>query len=306
MSDKAMKLERDQLYRLTMIKYLVYHAVEESRRAEPICYTSLLLFHDAIELFLQLSAEVYSINPQKIDNFMKYFERINEKIAPNQLYLKEPIRRLKNARVNFKHKGFPPSPKDIVSYRTNTMSFLERNSQLLFGLKFSDISLSELLINSAQKEKILLVENLLNQNKLKEALKESAITFRMIINDFLKDENFSWGNKAFSTPLDLMLLDYNTEGLAYGGSTYLDPQMGKVQKILYSLIERINIIGLGIDYLKYAKFDSIVPRVTRTDSGWLVMEPDDKITEVSKDICLFCVNFLIESALQLQKFGNFM
>jgi len=43
--------------RLAFIKYLYKLAVDQSRRPEPLCSASILTFHDAVELFLQLASE---------------------------------------------------------------------------------------------------------------------------------------------------------------------------------------------------------------------------------------------------------
>ena len=45
------------IQRLALIRYLYNSAVEESRKPEPIGSTSILMFHDSIELFLQLASE---------------------------------------------------------------------------------------------------------------------------------------------------------------------------------------------------------------------------------------------------------
>lgn len=47
----------DATKRLSFIKYLFNLGVEQSHKPEPLCWASVLTFHDSVELFLQLSAE---------------------------------------------------------------------------------------------------------------------------------------------------------------------------------------------------------------------------------------------------------
>jgi len=52
-----MTLNQVILKRLSFIKYLYQLAIDQSNQPSPQNSASILTFHDAIELFLQLSAE---------------------------------------------------------------------------------------------------------------------------------------------------------------------------------------------------------------------------------------------------------
>lgn len=47
-----MTLDKAVTRRLAFIRYLFNRAVEQSKKSEPLSSVSLLMFHDAIELFL--------------------------------------------------------------------------------------------------------------------------------------------------------------------------------------------------------------------------------------------------------------
>lgn len=89
------------LRRLVFIKYLYKLGIEQSLKSEPICCISILTFHDAVELFLQLTSEYLNVG-KKIIHFMEYFTLISNKIEGKDLSQKESIRRLNTARVSLK------------------------------------------------------------------------------------------------------------------------------------------------------------------------------------------------------------
>lgn len=94
--------------RLAFIKYLYKLAVDQSKRPEPLCSASILTFHDAIELFLQLASEHLNVGKQQ-PSFMEYWDLISQKLSNQELTQKESMRRLNRARVALKHHGTLPS-----------------------------------------------------------------------------------------------------------------------------------------------------------------------------------------------------
>ena len=64
-----MTISHVTLQRLSFAKYLYYNACEQSRSAELLAAASLLMFHDALEMFLQISAEHLDIGSNH-PNFM--------------------------------------------------------------------------------------------------------------------------------------------------------------------------------------------------------------------------------------------
>jgi hypothetical protein len=50
--------------RLAFVRYLYGVAVQQSRYPEPLYGTSILTFHDSIELFLQLASEYLNVGKE--------------------------------------------------------------------------------------------------------------------------------------------------------------------------------------------------------------------------------------------------
>jgi hypothetical protein len=297
-----MPLDQRFLKRLTFIKYLYSIALEQSRKAEPMCYASLLTFHDAIELFFDLSAECVGINLDV--SFMASFEEIDKQLTQGELSQKESVRRLNKARVNLKHDGLFPSILDIEAYRATATNFFEENTPLIFKINFSDISLAELISDIAVKEKIKSAEELLIKEAFEASLNNTAIAFQILIDNYFNKKDLFFTQPAFFTRTDQFMLsvDFPTIEMSSFGTSNYDPKMQKFTNLFTILFERINMLGLGIDYLKYAKFLSIIPEVHQGPvENWYTRKKQCNPDKITKDHCDFCLQFVVESAIQIQR-----
>jgi len=72
-------MEIDQaIKRLAFIKYLHTVGIEQVGKPEPFCWTSVLTFHDAVELFLELPMEYLNSGRRLRDiRFMQYWDELN-------------------------------------------------------------------------------------------------------------------------------------------------------------------------------------------------------------------------------------
>jgi len=115
--------------RLAFIKYLLNQANNASHFPEPLSSSSILSFHDAVELFLHLCAEQYNLNTKNI-SFIEYWEKLKPPLSTAnkpELTQKESMRRLNDARVSLKHHGTLPSKLDIDNFRVICNTFFEEN-----------------------------------------------------------------------------------------------------------------------------------------------------------------------------------
>jgi len=133
--------------------------VEQSYKGEMTSYFSILYFHDSIEMFLKLATE--KRNKKDCHSFMQYWE-----VLPD-LTLKEAMRNLNSNRVNLKHKGITPSKIEIETSRVNTSLFFEENTPVIFGFKFNDVSLFELIKYEQTKNHLINADIHLKNHELK-------------------------------------------------------------------------------------------------------------------------------------------
>jgi hypothetical protein len=63
--------------RLALIRLLYLQGLEQSRLPQPVVYSSVLTFHDTVELFLGLTADRLSANLPANLPFMKYWDELH-------------------------------------------------------------------------------------------------------------------------------------------------------------------------------------------------------------------------------------
>src|SRR5712692_10799655 len=111
-------LDEAKMRRLAMIQYMYAMAVDQSHKPEPLNIVGILLFHDAVELFLALASEY--LNAGKTGHgFMEYWEVINQKLPSKDFGQKDSMSRLSAARSNWKHYGIRLPTTEIDDFRTN-------------------------------------------------------------------------------------------------------------------------------------------------------------------------------------------
>lgn len=280
--------------RLAFIRYLYKIGVDQSNQPEPLNAVSLLSFHDAVELFLQVSAEHLNVN--KTDNeFMSYWDIINLKLKPNEITQKESMRRLNKARVQLKHNGTSPSKLDIESFRATTTSFFNENTSIVFGIEFNSISMIELITYENTKSRLDTARNLILDNKIEDALREIAISFAYLIHDYEQKKRTQYGRSPFYFGQSLTFQNSFFMGVDGKMKDFVD----RVKESIESIQKAIKILSLGFDYKKYSKFKLLTPYAEINWDEPIVGKLSENAT---LEDCEFCFNYVIESTIKLQDF----
>lgn len=294
-------LNESVVRRLAFIKYLYKVAVEQSQRSEPLCSTSILTFHDAIELFLQLASEYLGVGKGQ-PSFMEYWEILAPKLPEGVPTQKESMRRLNRARVALKHHGTLPSKLDVEAFRASATNFFEENAPPIFDIKFSEISLIELVQCEETKNNLKESAQLLEQNKIEESLDKVALAFYQLIDDYESRKRGQFGRSPFFFGKSLTFLDsfFMHIDRREKFSEFID----KVKESIEALQNAVKILSFGIDYRRYVKFRLLTPSISRTIDGTYHI---NRIQYGLKGIptvedAQFCIDFVIESSLTLQEF----
>jgi len=298
--------------RLALIKNMYRIAVQESQRPEPLCIISVLTFHDAIELFLELSCRTLDVDSENV-SFMGYWDRLNAKLQEmkreGEVTQKASMQRLNKARVGLKHYGTMPSKLEIETFRSNVTSFFEENTPTIFKIGFASISLIDMVECNDAKNSLHEAEDLLARGKLTEALEKVAVAFRQVIGDHENRMRQKFGITPFFFGRHMAFPTSFSMGL--DRSDRMAGFVDKVNVSIENLREAVRILGLGIDYRKYVRFQSLTPTVYLTDKGYLVStslhafaQPSTEEPTVAKEDVQFCIDFTIESAITIQEFES--
>jgi len=294
-------LDESVVRRLAFIKYLYKVAVEQSQRPEPLYSASILTFHDAIELFLQLACEHLDVSTKEQQSFLGYWDILAPKLPDRVPTLKESMKRLNRARVELKHHGILPSKLDIEAFRASATNFFEENTSPIFGIKFSEVSLIDLVRCEETKNNLKEAALLLKQNKIEESLDKVALAFAHLIDDYESRKREQFGRSPFFFGESLSSFHIGIDRSQVGE---LVEFIDKVKKSIEDLQNAVKILSLGIDYRRYVKFRLLTPIISKTIGSRrykIYRRYGSKGIPTVEDV-QFCIDFVIESAITLQEF----
>jgi hypothetical protein len=306
------KPDENIIRRLAYIKYFYKLAVEQSQKPEPLSSASILQFHDSIELFLQLAAEYLDVGKNKIE-FMQYWDILDSTLGAGKITQSESIRRLNKARVAFKHHGTLPSKLDIKAFRASATNFFLENTPIIFNLEFSEISLVELVESNEAKESLILARKELNENNIENALKNAGIAFHLIMDEYHIREQKKFRYQSYYLDHRLNFLDISSFPRRLAGRDMeVSPIENKIietlkelGRFLGPLQDAVRYLALGFDLNRYRHFERLIPTIVRTfDGTFHCYGPNwskDNVPDVEE--VRFCIDFVIETAIQLQEIG---
>jgi hypothetical protein len=269
--------------------------LQKSKEPEPYCWVSILNFHDAVELFLELAAEKLKVaKGVKELRFGEYWGNINPILknkGKGELTQRIQMDKLNDVRIALKHHGTPPPKSAIEEARINVPNFLEENTKTVFDKNFSEISLVDIVQCQSVKKSLSEAKQFLAEDKKEDAIDKVAVAFEELINDYENRKRDIWGRSPFFFGQDL---------------TFASDQFTNKEVIesIVSLQRAVKIISLGIDYRKYSQFKLITSRAlfVRQGGDHLIQRLDRTIESPSKVDIEFCIDFVIESAIILKEF----
>jgi hypothetical protein len=278
--------------RLAVAKYLYKIGYDQSQLSEGMAFPCLLSFHDAVEIFLRLTAEKENINSDKF-RFLEYWEKIPS------LTLKESMNNLNIRRVNLKHKGILPAKQDLEITRVNVTDFFEQNTIAQFGIDFKDISLINLIAYPTVRQYLEISQTALNEFKLPDAVENAAYAFHELLYTYEQSKIGIYHKSPF----------YFGDKMNFWARTYenlekldrdLTTNLRNMKNSIEALQDSMKIMCLGIDYRKYAMFKLLTPVVTHIGDQYYSELRDDK--KWTSNNTQFCIDFVIESSIKLQDF----
>lgn len=305
-------LDNDTIKRLVFIKYMYEKAVEFSHGPQPMSQMSVMMFHDAIELFLYLSYEKCggTKTPDKI-SFMSYWDEIKGKLKKN-LTQKISIGKLDRTRAGLKHHGILVSESMIEGFRVSATNFFEENSQIVFDIDFTELSLIDLIEFEDVKESLEKAKNQLKEGKIEEANKNIGIGFFLLMENVKRISSEKYGNAN---------LGLFSHSIRFPESILSNSVKEDIKRSFEMLQESMKIIVLGIDYNKYSNFLITTPTARKSMGGKIITNDRKKANssintknskiemrltynpvESTKEEVIFGIDFVIESSIAVQEY----
>lgn len=242
----ARRLDPEKINRLAFIRLLYLQGVDQSKLPEPLMYTSLLTFHDAVELFLVLAADHLGLPAQRRDpNFMDYW-RI---LAPSDTFPdgvplsgQLGMDRLNRHRNALKHAGAMPGRDAVQDALRSVMSFFEDNTPRVFGAQFGGIDLADVVPQERTRASMKAAAAAEAAGNRSEAMALLADAFDHLLNQ----QKFGW-------PI--------VGGLSREEIAQVDDELGKhlcrVSRAVASMQTAMRVLALDIDYGRYSQFATL-------------------------------------------------
>lgn len=265
-------------------------------------YASLLIAHDAIELFLIIVAEETKTEHNKF-NFDDYFKNIP------QLTYSTKMKKLNKARVNLKHSFIIPEQQTIKNLLEGAESFLIDNTKSFFNTDFEELNFSDHIQNKLVKEHFNLAIKAKGEQKKEAFIEHLSISFFELLADYkddkykegwLKPQKYKIVNKIDLHYLLFRDLSLNERAIDKSDlSRNIKEVENKINENFDKISETVAIISLGISYSDYIKFKILTPHVTKTSGGTYFCQLMGS-KNWSDQNCDFLQNFVFNATLKLQ------
>ena len=283
--------------RLAFIRYLYQAGLAQSRGPWPFSSASLLTLHDAIEFLLQLGSQHLNVGKSQPD-FMEYFTFLNENLKPAALGQQERVRQLNNARGALKHRGLFPSTMDLESYRDAATAFFLENTPVIFGIGFDEVSLVDFVSPESARDSLREAQELIAAGDAASAVNPIAFAYSEMIADYKdrKRDRPARDQFDFSSRIPSLQSLHST-------LPTVEAFARETKRAIEDMQDAMRVLALGIDYRKYARFETLTPEVLRHYTGDVRLHQrwSQNLTPTVED-AQFCFDFVIESALALAEF----
>lgn len=297
--------------RLAFVKYIFWLGVEQSQKPEPLSSVAILLFHDAVEFFLEVAVEALDVSIPGDVAFLGYWDPIGRKLE-GELGHKEGMRRLNKARVALKHHGTLVTALDVRGFREATRRFFVDNTPRCFGIDFNSLSLADLVWYENVRADLKEAEAARNDGRLDDAFKCAALALERLLHEYTAASRGDGARSPFDFGGRLSFLSGHMLGLrptAHDSSqanrveAKFKEYADKMKEIVEAIQEGMKLLSLGLDYRRYARFTRLTPYVYMTTNGEYhvtAYRPPREVPARTPDDADFCIEFVAESALKLQ------
>jgi len=270
-------MNKSTLNKLLLARSLFHLAKENISSTSGIRLSiSCNLLQDAVECFLLALSEHINAGVGQRTDFDKYFEQINQKIAPRELPFKLRLISLNKLRVNVKHYGLEPAKAELEPMLTTVWEFFDEVTRTDFGKDFATISLLDMLRDSEQKTLLKQAESAFEEGMYADCL----ILCRKAI--FVKFEwqydaqPFLTGNKT----LGLIALGSQVPFFARDKEYIEENVQEPTDYVIYdhSALE-LDLMKKGVDSVAYWNVWRLTPEVYRQnkDASWIVKNDFKKL-----------------------------
>lgn len=272
-----MPTSRSTTERLAFVKALWRQAKEQAASKTILAPASILSLQDAIELWLGIAAEKLRVDITR-DQFPAALERVCKAAGLSE---QQALKNMNKARVDLKHHGIIPA--NFERFIEPADAFLYEGTRTVFDLSFADLSLLQLIEDSPARPFLESATDLLTAGDTKRAVDEIAKAFHIL------------STKMTTLPRR------HVYGSPPRNSAWMQDAITALDQNLITVHSRLTILELGIDVIRFMRFQQFMPLVSRSLSGnWQIRRMGFRPrVEADADDTRDCLDFAIDVAIRL-------
>ncbi|GAA3844314.1 hypothetical protein GCM10022226_79270 [Sphaerisporangium flaviroseum] len=301
-------LDPQTMRRLAFIRLLHQQGIEQSRSPQPLSFTSVLTFHDAIELFCMLTSERVGVDSPKGNTFVqRYFDGLQpDKNDGRGVILagRAGVKRITDMRNAFKHANAWPGAEGLEQSRADAAAFFDENTPKVFGIEYAAIDMADLIPQEEVRDLVREAAAVESSGSRIEAMALLVDAGNAVSREHLgqgRDRtSFSFGpNLRVGLPLaesDIARMLRSLDG--YGSVVHeFAEQIATLTKITLETQHALRVMTLGVDYHAYLKFLRLTPIVNYSINGERSVHHPAALKPTAEDYA-FCQQLVISMALR--------
>ncbi|MEU4234402.1 hypothetical protein AB0F17_59855 [Nonomuraea sp. NPDC026600] len=300
-----MPLPPDEIRRrLAYIRYLHNLGVDQARLPEPLSSASVLMLHDAAEGFLLLAAEHFDVDPPI---GLEKFWRVLKPVLGTDLPVAQGMKRLNKIRNTLKHNGGHPDQPTINLVATDTTTFLEASTPLVFQLDYAAVSMADVIPQQPVRDLVRQAETASADGRQVAAMVALVEAFEALfktppldndikplrlgptINNPLRDGEIA---RVLYPPED------DHQRRATGRHHELAKQITDATEIVMALQAATRLMLVGIDFAAARRFGLLTPDIDDYVNGRREYRAPDNYAPTPEDVA-WCCQFIVTASLRL-------
>lgn len=277
---------------LSMIRYQLMNARQESNAPAPLSSMALNTMQDAVESMLRLTGEALGVDFAAREEFDKMLAKVVVKLGAKSdlLGYSSSLKSMNRARVNFKHNGNRADASTVRQHMDTAEAAINALARDVFSVELADVSLLLLVPNRIVRMHLEAAEAHRTAGNQGESLTDLAIAFDELLRDYERRKS-SWGSF------------FSTKPSFSGGREFraIEDTIRPVMQWLEAIDRQLRVISMGVDAQEYAHFRTATPSLMHFMDGSFganfPVAPDD----IAIDDATFarCVKFVIDTSLRL-------
>lgn len=294
MPSDSSQLPQSTVEWLSLIRYQLMLASEQSILGQPLSALALNSMQDAVESALALVVQTQGATLGNRADFLQIFDSAVQHGSDTHALaaFRPAMQAMNNARVSFKHHGNVPDQSIVTRHFVQSESFVTNLVRDVFQVDLSEISLLVFIKSAGARDLLNLAQEKWNDADANAAMEALRLAFDDIVRDYTERKQWHPGRSLFTTKPSSYPSIFDVRKLG--------KPVEKIDEWLQNLDKWVKYVALGIDMRGFAYFDAHAPSVVYAIGGNHFSHPRQGV-EVTADVFTRCFKFVVDTGIALAR-----